>query len=65
MRLCSACPVLIALVLGPTAMAGPLDWPDATRQCRPWAYHWWLGSAVDKENLSKDVFEIVSKKLDQ
>lgn len=37
------------------AAAGPLDWPPITRECKPWAYHWWLGSAVDKENLSREL----------
>jgi hypothetical protein len=30
-------------------------WPPATRECRPWSYWWWHGSAVDRENLSKEM----------
>lgn len=30
----------------------PLAWPKATKDSRPWTRWWWLGSAVDKENLS-------------
>lgn len=30
-------------------------WPEITREARPWAYHWWLGSAVDEENLAKEL----------
>lgn len=30
----------------------PLAWPAASEQCRPWTRWWWLGSAVDKENLT-------------
>lgn len=33
--------------------SGEMDWPAATRQCRPWARWWWLGSAVDKTNLTQ------------
>lgn len=32
-----------------------LSWPKQTRQTRPWAYWWWMGSAVDKTNLTKEL----------
>ncbi len=48
----------LALALGlPMACqgaAGP-TWPDVGREQRPWAYNWWLGSAVDRENLSREM----------
>ena len=50
--------ILAALsLLLPTicAAAGPLDWPEGADQCRPWAYNWWLGSAVDRENLGREM----------
>src|ERR1041385_6630762 len=31
----------------------PLAWPPITRECKPWSRWWWLGSAVDKENLTR------------
>ncbi|MDR1764029.1 MAG: glycosyl hydrolase family 2 [Dysgonamonadaceae bacterium] len=27
------------------------DWPEITREARPWTRWWWLGSAVDSSNL--------------
>ena len=30
-----------------------MNWPAATRECRPWTYWWWMGSAVDEPNLTK------------
>ena len=30
-------------------------WPTITNQCKPWAYWWWMGSAVDDENLTKQL----------
>ncbi len=30
-------------------------WPETTRECRPHAYWWWLGSAVDKANLTREM----------
>ncbi|MBN1765673.1 MAG: hypothetical protein JW860_10480 [Sedimentisphaerales bacterium] len=33
--------------------APDLSWPQPTRQNRPWTRWWWLGSAVDKENLTE------------
>lgn len=29
------------------------DWPEKTRTSKPWTRWWWMGSAVDKENLSR------------
>lgn len=33
----------------------PLAWPPITKECRPWSYWWWMGSAVDKTNLTKEL----------
>lgn len=30
-------------------------WPVITREQRPWAYWWWMGSAVDKANLTREL----------
>ena len=35
--------------------ADPLGWPEIARQTRPWAYNWWLGSAVDTNNLRAEL----------
>ena len=32
-----------------------MDWPIATKECRPWTYWWWMGSAVDKQNLTQQL----------
>jgi hypothetical protein len=32
-----------------------LNWPTITREQRPWAYWWWMGSAVDKANLTREL----------
>ncbi|MEA3189359.1 MAG: hypothetical protein QOD99_3189 [Chthoniobacter sp.] len=31
------------------------DWPPVTRDQRPWTRMWWLGSAVDKPNLTQNL----------
>src|SRR6185436_61651 len=31
------------------------SWPPITREQRPWAYWWWMGSAMDTNNLSKEL----------
>ena len=31
------------------------DWPPISSQTRPWAYWWWMGSAVDEENLTREL----------
>ncbi|MDA3925423.1 MAG: glycosyl hydrolase [Kiritimatiellae bacterium] len=37
---------------GQMAAAGDLDWPEPSTFNRPGAYWWWMGSAVDKENIT-------------
>ena len=37
------------------AAEDPLAWPPITAQQKPWAYNWWMGSAVDKTNLTKEL----------
>ena len=32
-----------------------LDWPAITREARPWTRWWWLGSAVDEQNLTREI----------
>ncbi|MHC4402314.1 MAG: glycosyl hydrolase, partial [Planctomycetota bacterium] len=37
------------------ARAGDGDWPPLTAECRPWAYWWWMGSAVDRADLTTEM----------
>lgn len=30
-----------------------MNWPVVTKECRPWTYWWWMGSAVDEPNLTE------------
>ena len=39
-------------VQGCSRSAADADWPRATAQNHPWTRWWWMGSAVDKENLT-------------
>ena len=29
------------------------DWPDVKKQSKPWTRWWWMGSAVDKKNITQ------------
>src|SRR4051812_2329474 len=50
---------LLACVVISTALrAAPADdlaWPKLTRENKPWTRWWWLGSAVDKPNLTREL----------
>ena len=52
---------LTALLLGaittPAApkKTDPFAWPPITAQQKPWAFNWWMGSAVDKTNLTHEL----------
>jgi hypothetical protein len=39
----------------PSSRGGSLDWPRVTMESRPWAYWWWMGSAVEKEEITKNL----------
>ncbi|MEO8563552.1 MAG: glycosyl hydrolase [bacterium] len=39
---------------------GALDWPAITRDSKPWTRWWWLGSAVDKPNLTAQLEQLAS-----
>ncbi|MCC7086556.1 MAG: hypothetical protein IT427_16280 [Pirellulales bacterium] len=30
------------------------SWPAITNECRPWTYWWWMGNAVDPQNLRRE-----------
>jgi hypothetical protein len=49
--------VLIGMAITGTAVAGPLDFPEVHREAKPWTRWWWLGSAVDKPNLTRSLEE--------
>jgi hypothetical protein len=51
--------LLVALAAGPAGAADPdpLAWPAVTTEHRPWTRWWWLGSAVDRENLTRSLEE--------
>jgi hypothetical protein len=53
-------PLLLALALATFAHAGdfpkdPLGWPAVTSTQKPWTRWWWLGSAVDRPNLTREL----------
>jgi hypothetical protein len=51
-------PLGLLAATGPGENAGtpdPLGWPAVTREAHPWTRWWWLGSAVDKENLTRQL----------
>ncbi len=45
----------IAAMTGTTSRRSESPWPPLTKQCRPWCYNWWMGSAVDPVNLSLEL----------
>ncbi len=47
-------PLAALLLLASLApAAGP--WPEARREARPWTYWWWMGGAVDRPNLTREL----------
>jgi len=46
---------VLSLHLSSAAPTAALSWPSLTRESRPWCYWWWMGSAVDKTNLTRQL----------
>ena len=40
-----------ATAFGGSGAAFSPEWPEVTRDMRPWCYNWWMGSAVDAKGL--------------
>jgi alpha-L-rhamnosidase len=47
----------VCLLTGTAAAqdAGSSGWPAIASEQRPWTYWWWMGSAVDKTNLTREL----------
>ena len=54
-RLALMLSVLLGAITGVFAADDPFAWPPITAQQKPWAYNWWMGSAVDKTNLTHEL----------
>ncbi len=44
--------LVLLCTCGLSAVAGDLDWPQVQTENRPGCYWWWMGSAVDRENIT-------------
>ena len=59
--ICALSLLFFAGMATPTPAADdPLAWPGITSQTRPWTYWWWMGSAVDKTNLTRELQRFVN-----
>ncbi|HEX5218339.1 MAG TPA: glycosyl hydrolase [Verrucomicrobiae bacterium] len=57
-RAVARCLVITIILLGAASRVSAndaLSWPTITREQRPWAYWWWMGSAVDQTNLTREL----------
>jgi len=46
-------------LVAPSTLADPITaasaWPVVEQAARPWAYNWWMGSAVDETNIVREL----------
>ena len=50
--------LVLLLLLVPTTLQAQLEWPEVTREAKPWTRWWWLGSAVDSTNLTVELEDL-------
>ncbi|MBI2512616.1 MAG: glycoside hydrolase [Opitutae bacterium] len=46
---------LVSASAGTAPAASLATWPEPTRENKPWTRWWWLGSAVDEANLTREL----------
>jgi hypothetical protein len=60
-----ACALFLMFFGGATLSApatdGALAWSALASPTRPWTYWWWMGSAVDKTNLTRELQRFVNR----
>lgn len=59
---CAATAMLSSAALaGKTASPDLPSWPTVSPEAKPWAYNWWMGSAVDAEGIEFQCSEMKKK----
>ena len=48
-------PVTLILACMVSGGEPPARWPEIDATCKPWTYNWWMASAVDRENLTRQL----------
>src|SRR6478736_3836436 len=43
------------LLAGRTSGASPAEWPGSINEAKPWCYWWWMASAVDPQNITREL----------
>ena len=51
---------LLGLAFSAFVQAADLDWPELTREHKPWTRWWWPGSAVDAASLTRQLEQLAS-----
>ncbi len=59
-RLCAVAMLLLASCAHGVSSELPV-WPEVRPEAKPWAYNWWMGSAVDAEGLEFQCREMAAK----
>lgn len=59
--LLTLCCIGLFLQAGAQSQNSSKYWPQVKQEAKPWTRWWWLGSAVDKENLENLINEYASK----
>ncbi|WP_430973142.1 glycosyl hydrolase [Sunxiuqinia rutila] len=49
---------LVFLCLVTSGSAQQVSWPTPTRESKPWTRWWWMGNAVDQENITRELQEL-------
>lgn len=53
--------IAVMMAAAATVASASVTWPEPTREMRPWAYNWWMASAVDEQGLEYQCAEMEAK----
>ncbi|MCG6189947.1 glycosyl hydrolase [Maribellus maritimus] len=60
MKISKSLPVFFSVIFFMACSTEEVKWPELTNEAKPWTRWWWMGNAVDEQNLTRELDEMNS-----